>query len=1089
LAKHQFHRALTTDPLIVNQWHLKKIATSTAGTDLNVEDAWKYTSPTNGVRGSGIRIGIVDDGVETTHPDLRVDTVNGWDWNGNDNNPNPGTGDDHGTQCAGVAAAIGNNDAGVSGTAPEATVVGMRLISGDPTDADEAGAMSWKNDLIQVKSNSWGPSDDGVRLEGPGPLAAAAFADAVANGRGGKGTIFVWAGGNGKEDGDNSNYDGYANSIQTIAVGAIDSKGRSSYYSESGANLLVCAPSSGADTALDITTVDRSGNLGANTAAGTAGNYSSTFGGTSAAAPAVSGVVALMLTKKPTLGWRDVQEILFRSATKFLPADPGWKTNGAGFSFNPKFGGGLVNAAAAVDLAANWTNLSPQTSLAVTQAGPSTIPENDAAGVTRNFQFTATNHRVEHVTVKLSATHTARGNLAITLTSPGGMVSPLAEVHGDTGDDFSNWTFSSVEHWGESAAGIWKVNVADLSGNGNTTGGTLGDVTVTLFGSSTVPVNPPPQVQITAPGSGQSLSPATPIAVQAVASDVAIDGSPGVISSVQLLVDNVVAATDTTAPYEFLISPAIGSHSLVARATDSAGLTGTSTAVSVTVADQPPVISSVTLSVTGQAFADQPLTVASVVASDPEGSPVTLSYQWQSSPDAVNFTNAAGQTTGTLPAAAANAGKLWRCIVTASDGSHTSIFASAAVDLLARPLTAARRGTAYSYASGLVLAGKPETVSRRAILHEFSQGNVNGGSAEWVEILTLQAGNLAGLQLRESGGKSITFNTNAIWSNVPAGTLIVIYNASSRDALLPADDVNPADGVMVLPHTHAALTSTGWISLDNTAGDVITLLDGTATIHTVSYGASTGGVHLGAVGNLAAANFNGGSDAAADLAAGWTITAATAGVTPGAANNNAANQTFITKLRTNTLAEVPPFRLGAGSDVPAGLTLNPTTGVLSGTLSASATLGDHLIVIERYNLLGEVVSQTFTLKIGAAGYADWIAAFAVSDPAMTADPDGDGLKNLIEYLLDSDPKTANSPIAFTTDATSISLTYRQSKLPTDATLVSEWSTTLESASWQTAGIVTTVIEENDGSKLLKASLVVDPAQSKKFLRLKATSAP
>ena len=68
---------------------------------------------------------------------------------------------------------------------------------------------------------------------------------AVEKGRGGRGSIYVWAGGNGKEKGDNANYDGYANSPLTISVGAFTKSGKKAGYSEEGACILISAPSSG----------------------------------------------------------------------------------------------------------------------------------------------------------------------------------------------------------------------------------------------------------------------------------------------------------------------------------------------------------------------------------------------------------------------------------------------------------------------------------------------------------------------------------------------------------------------------------------------------------------------------------------------------------------------------------------------------------------------------------------------------------------------------------------------------------------------------------------------------------------------------
>ncbi len=1097
LAKKRFTRALPNDPLVTSQWHLKKTSGSVAGTDANVENAWKY-GLTGGVKGTGIRIGIVDDGMQTAHPDLlaNVDTANGRDWNGNDYDPNPGsTGDEHGTACAGVAAARGNNGVGVSGVAPEATLVGMRLISSSVSDAQEADAMNWKSDIIQVKSNSWGPYDDGESLEAPGSLTLAAFSNATTNGRGGKGTIFVWAGGNGKENADNSNYDGYANLPQTIAVGAIDSTGNSSYYSEPGANIVVCAPSSGAGSALGITTTDRTGSSGY-----VSGSYYDDFGGTSSATPVVSGVVALMLERNPNLGWRDVQEILIRSAAKFRPSDTDWAVNSAGFNFNHKFGAGLVNATAAVDMAATWQNLPAQSSLTQSNNTQMAIPENSATGVSKSFSFPGGGFRVEHVTLTMTALHTSRGNLNVTLTSPAGMVSQLAEVHADANDNYSNWTFGSVRHWGEFSQGTWTLTVSDRSAAGNTTGGTLGNVTVRLFGAS---ANPPPQVRITSPVNGQSFSPGAGMDVLVEASDISMGGGAGTVTKVELFMDGASVGVDMQAPYSFPISPGNGIHSLVAKATDAEGSEGASTPVSITVANQAPLISSVTLSSVDWGYADEPLMVTAVSAEDPEGLSPTFTYQWQSSTDRVNFTNLSGATAAALPVSASNAGKVWRCMVRASDGISTSAaFAGPLVNLVARPVMLAKPGQVYSYTSGLVLPGVTETVSRRMIFNEFSQGQP-GGTNEWLELLVMQSGSIAGWQLREAAGNTITFSSSGVWANVPAGTLIVIYKGTgAKDPRLPvADDLDFSDGVMVIPHSNTSyFSATGWLNLGDT-GDFLSVGTSAAAVQIVSYGSDTSGIpYLASVGNGYAAYYSAGGDAAANVAANWaTAPSGVAGssstpgtgVTPGAANSP-ANASFIQKLRTNTLSEPSVFRLGGGATLPAGLTLNTSTGVLSGTISASAAPGIHNVAIERYNSAGASVSQSYQLQVFPAGYAQWIAAKASgAATGATADADGDGIPNLVEYMLGSDPavRDGTPPVVFSSEEGFLTLEYWKSKGPSDANLVPQWATSLDAGAWQTSGITITTLEENAFATHLRASLPFNVGDAKRFLRLRAAVNP
>ena len=487
LASWQIPRTMPTDPLVAQQWHLKfqNQAGAEANSDIRVENAWLYGS-TDGVKGTGIRVGVVDDGMETAHPDLaaNVDIASGKDWNGNDLDPNPGNGDNHGTACAGNVAAPANNSLGGCGSAPEAKLIGMRLIAAATTDSQEAEAMSYLatgTKLIHIKTNSWGPSDTGSSVEGPGSLTRAALANATRVGRNGLGTIFLWAGGNGNEADDNSNYDGYANDPHVIAIGASDSLTHQAYYSEPGANLTCVAPSGGDTGTLGITTTDRTGKSGYNTSQGTAGNYTSTFSGTSSATPTAAGVVALMLQKNPALGWRDVKEILIRSAQKISSTDSDWSDNSAGFHFNHKFGAGLVDATAAVHLAANWIDLPPAISTSVSLSGlPASIPDNTPAGITRTFVISSP-VRVEHVTLALDITHTYRGDLAITLTSPSGMSSRLAEAHGDGGNDY-HWTFNSVRHWGELSPGIWTLKIADVAAVDT---GTLDSATLTLSGAPT----------------------------------------------------------------------------------------------------------------------------------------------------------------------------------------------------------------------------------------------------------------------------------------------------------------------------------------------------------------------------------------------------------------------------------------------------------------------------------------------------------------------------------------------------------------------------------------------------------------------------
>ncbi len=472
------------------QWHLNNTGQNggLAGIDVNIKTAW------DSYKGNGIRIGIVDDGIKLNHADLQsnIDTVNDHDWNdGTPDDPSPDPDiDDHGTPCAGVAAARGSNGVGITGAAPNATLVGLRLIGGFSGDEDEAEALTWKSDLIHIYSNSWGPGDDAADLYPAGPLTEAAFRAGTTAGRGGRGSIYTWAAGNGGDVADNSNYDGYANRPESIAVAALSDNGGQSFYSESGANVVICAPSDNQAVDQSITTTDVDG------------TYTDFFGGTSSATPLAAGCIALVLQANGNLGWRDVQEILIRSARKVSATDTDWGDNAAGFHFNHKFGAGLIDAQAAVTLAATWTNLKPQQSYKSSQTNLSAaIPDNNSTGVTRTFSLTSVpNFRIEHVKVRVTANHGRRGDLRITLTAPSGMTSQLCEPHDADQHSGMDWTFMSVRHWGEFVAGVWSVKVADAAPG---TAGTLSGVELEFLGTQSAQAAPDVLAEIESGAQGE----------------------------------------------------------------------------------------------------------------------------------------------------------------------------------------------------------------------------------------------------------------------------------------------------------------------------------------------------------------------------------------------------------------------------------------------------------------------------------------------------------------------------------------------------------------------------------------------------------
>ena len=453
--RQHYPRWTPNDPYFSDQWHLENTGQDNGvfGEDVNITGAW------NSVRGTGVVIGVVDDGLEWDHDDLKTnyESTLDYDYCNYDGNPNPSGWDAHGTAAAGVAAATGNNGIGVSGAAPDASLAGLMLIACGNSDSDEANALSHLNNDIDIYSNSWGPSDNGQTLSGPGPLMIAAFEDDAYNGRNGLGNVITWAAGNGLSNEDDSNLDGYANSRFTISVTAVDHDGDQTNYGEPGANVLISAPSDG--SGVGITTTDNAGNNGY-----TSSDYTSSFGGTSSATPLVSGVIALMMEANSNLTWRDVQQILVESARKNDPNDDGWNTNGAGLEFNHKYGFGVVDAGHAVDLATNWETLDPEVNLSSGRITVSqTVPDNEPNNPVISSFAVSESIRIESVDVIFDADHTYRSDLDVTLISPDGTESELVNYFSnrDSGNNYNEWQFNSVQHWGEISKGTWTLEVYD----------------------------------------------------------------------------------------------------------------------------------------------------------------------------------------------------------------------------------------------------------------------------------------------------------------------------------------------------------------------------------------------------------------------------------------------------------------------------------------------------------------------------------------------------------------------------------------------------------------------------------------------------
>ncbi|XP_075046195.1 proprotein convertase subtilisin/kexin type 7 [Mixophyes fleayi] len=470
------------DPKYPQQWHLHNARSP--GMDINVTGVWERN-----VTGRGVTVVVVDDGIQHTIQDIQPNysPEGSYDLNSNDPDPMPhpdGYSDNHhGTRCAGEIAAVPNNSFCAVGVAYGSRIAGIRVLDGPLTDSMEAIAFNKHYQINDIYSCSWGPDDDGKTVDGPHQLGKAALQHGVIAGRKGFGSIFVVASGNGGRYNDNCNYDGYANSIYTVTIGAVNEAGKMPFYAEECASMLAVTFSSGDRQMRSIVTSDWDLQKGTGCTEG--------HTGTSAAAPIAAGMIALMLQVRPCLTWRDVQHIIVFAATKYEDHQAAWETNGAGFSHSHQHGFGLLNAWRLTNAAKVWESV-PYLASYVSPV----FKENKNIPLVTNMLELSWNvtsadlllsgmRTLEHVAVTVTITHPRRGNLQIQLFCPSGMSSLIGATRKIDSDPsgFSDWTFSTVRCWGENAEGMYRLLISDM-GDESLKTGVFHSWQLTLYGSS-----------------------------------------------------------------------------------------------------------------------------------------------------------------------------------------------------------------------------------------------------------------------------------------------------------------------------------------------------------------------------------------------------------------------------------------------------------------------------------------------------------------------------------------------------------------------------------------------------------------------------
>ncbi|BBP42677.1 S8 family serine peptidase [Thiosulfativibrio zosterae] len=368
------------DPLLSYQWYLNNTAqladSPSAGTAYEDMHGFSGGIYARNYTGRGIKIALIDTGLEIAHEDLSTNVLPNGSFNfvtGTTDPTSTLTSGDHGTAVAGLAGARGGNGIGISGVAPSAYLQGFNLLSSSGEITKELAALGYESARVNfanltshwtdIFSRSYGNNQDIVNpVNSSDYLYTESVLDGIQSGteqlRDGKGALYIKAVGNEYNGGSafssswcaeaaahqvtcyNANQETENATPFQIVVGAFNASGVRSDYSNTGSALWISAAGGQyGDDAPALMTTDQSGcrsgysqsyryrvdvdtafNLGFSGSGNESCNYYSAFNGTSAATPLVSGVAALLLEAYPEAGWRDIKHFLAASARQIQPA-------------------------------------------------------------------------------------------------------------------------------------------------------------------------------------------------------------------------------------------------------------------------------------------------------------------------------------------------------------------------------------------------------------------------------------------------------------------------------------------------------------------------------------------------------------------------------------------------------------------------------------------------------------------------------------------------------------------------------------------------------------------------------------------------
>ena len=529
---------IMTDPLYKYQWHLENTGQTTFATNPGIadEDLNLNTVISSGYTGAGVTVAVIDSGLEIGHEDLADNMVAGsYDFLDSDTDPTNtiDVSGDHGTSVAGIIAARGWNGLGGRGVAPDASLVGYNLLQ---NGFGSYQLQSWGINPpveanVDIYNMSYGNYYPGISQTFALPdFLDAYYEDALVTAttelRSGKGALYVQSSGNEYSDyatadcGENEFtcveviWDNWSTVPYILQVGALNANGQKSSYTTTGAALWVSGfgGETGANESIlsnqnlqlpsgiyepAILTTDQSScskgyvstnvstrynefeNSTGNKAINSECNYTSTFGGTSSAAPTVAGVMALIISANPELTWRDVKHII-ASTSDQVGTDSDytydfqginqyeWETNSAGYKFHNWFGFGKINAADAVDMALSMqgNNLGTFQTTGFQQEVQDELVISDTETTSATIEITKpenSNNSIEFVRVSIQFNHLVPKSIGLRLVSPDGTEVNIMQPMTNLGTNPANTLFDIGVSglYGESIEGTWTLYADD----------------------------------------------------------------------------------------------------------------------------------------------------------------------------------------------------------------------------------------------------------------------------------------------------------------------------------------------------------------------------------------------------------------------------------------------------------------------------------------------------------------------------------------------------------------------------------------------------------------------------------------------------